>query len=144
MSALFMLAALKAYAKSGHLTTLEGWEPQFSVASNTLKRLYGDMVSCHFGKTHEALPRLVESLGRIDFMFHDAGHSRDDYVNDFMQVSEILAPGAIVLIDDIRWEDPRMYVGHARTYEGWTELVGHPRVRRAIEIDDTLGLLLLR
>jgi len=28
-----------------------------------------------------------------------------------------LAPGAVALFDDIRWEDPRMYVGQVRTYE---------------------------
>ena len=29
LSALFILAALKAYAKSGHLATVEGWDPNF-------------------------------------------------------------------------------------------------------------------
>ena len=143
MSALFILAALKAYAKSGHLTTVEGWEPQFSLGSAMLKRLHGEMVSCHFGTTGKVLPELVKSLGRIDFMFHDAGHSREDYIGDFNQVSEILSPGAVVLFDDIRWEDPTMYEGQARTYEGWKEVVSHPRVKRAVEIDDALGLLLL-
>jgi predicted O-methyltransferase YrrM len=143
MSALFILAALKAYAKSGHLATVEGSEPQFSLGSAMLKRLHGGMVSCHFGKTGNVLPELVKSLGKIDFMFHDCGHSREDYVGDFNQVSEILSPGAVVVFDDIRWEDPTIYVGQARTYEGWKEVVGHPRVKRAVEIDDTLGLLLL-
>ncbi len=143
MSALFILAALTAYAKSGHLATVEGFEPMFSLGSSMLKRRYGETVSCHFGKTGSVLPELVKSLGRIDFMFHDCGHSREDYIRDFNQVSEILAPGAVVLFDDIRWEDPRFVKGEARTYEGWEAVVAHPRVRRAVEIDDMLGLLLM-
>ena len=48
------------------------------------------------------LPRIVKSLKRVDFLFHDAGHSREDYVRDFDAVLPILAPGAVILIDDIR------------------------------------------
>ena len=72
---------------------------------------YPNQVSCHFGWTHEALPRMIESLGPIDFMFHDAGHSKEDYLRDFDTALPVLAPGAVVLIDDIRWEDPRFSFG---------------------------------
>jgi predicted O-methyltransferase YrrM len=147
MSALFILAALKHYSPSGHLNTLEGAEPQFSIASSTLKHRYGDMVSCHFGLTSALLPELVRLIGPIDFMFHDAGHSYKDYVSDFNQVSQNLVPGAIVLFDDIRWEDERWVSGPttaANTYAGWKAVVNHARVSQAIEIDGNLGLLLLR
>ena len=144
MSALFILSALKANGRGGHLTTLEGSEPQFSLASATLKDRYGDMVSCRFGMTQDALPDLARSLARIDLLFHDAGHSREEYLRDFNAVEPILAPGSVVLIDDIRWEDPRFSARPAETYQGWREIVGHPRVVRATEIDNGLGLLLLR
>jgi len=145
MSALFILAALKANGGgAAHLSTLEGLEPQFSLASGTLKDRYGDMVSCHFGMTQDALPGLARSLERIDFLFHDAGHSRDEYCRDFDAVIGILSPGSVALIDDIRWGDPRFSAEPADTYRGWREIVGHARVRRAVEIDKSLGLLLLR
>lgn len=144
MSALFLLSALKAQGGTGHLATLEGLEPQFSLAGATLKDQHGDMVSCHLGMTQEVLPELARSLGRVDFLFHDAGHSRDDYVRDFRAVIDVLSPGGVVLIDDIRWEDPRFSAGPADAYRGWREIVGHARVRRAVEIDHSLGLLLLR
>ena len=144
MSALFILAALTAYAKSGHLATVEGDEFLFSISSSLLKQRYGEAVACHFGQTESILPALVKSLGTIDFMFHDCGHSRDQYIHDFSQVSEILAPGAVVLFDDIRWEHACFpSKGGARTHEGWQAVVGHHRVRRAVEIDDDLGLLLI-
>ena len=146
MSALFILEALKTRGKDAHLTTLEGSEPQFSISSKTLKSRYGNQVSCEFGLTQEALPMIVTSLERIDFLFHDAGHSGEDYVRDFHAVLPILAPGAVVLIDDIRWDDPRFSGENPCCYEGWVEILNHPRVRRAVEITDSngsMGLLLL-
>jgi predicted O-methyltransferase YrrM len=144
MSALFILSALKSNGETGHLTTLEGLEPQFSLAAATLKDQFGDMVSCHLGMTHEVLPELVRSLGRIDFLFHDAGHSREEYVRDFNAVIGILPAGGVVLIDDIRWDNPRFLARPADIYRGWQEIVGHARVRRAVEINNSLGLLFLR
>jgi predicted O-methyltransferase YrrM len=146
ISAQFILAALRLYFKSGHLTTIEASEPQFSIASALLNGRFGDMVCCHFGMTTKLLPELVKRIGPIDFMFHDAGHSHQDYVNDFRLVTENLTPGAVVLFDDIRWEDDRWKTSSEAvdTYRGWREVVDHPRVCRALEIDGSLGLLLLR
>lgn len=143
MSALFILAALKAYAQSGFLTTVEGWEILFQLTSPMLKQQYGEMVSCQLGKTNNVLPQLVTSLGEVDFMFHDAGHSREDYVNDFAAVVDVLAPGSVVLFDDIRWDNARFGGSKTDTYEGWKAVVSHNRVRRAVEIDGMLGLLLM-
>lgn len=143
MSALFVLEALKARNADTRLTTLEGYEPLFSISSQVLAARYGKQVSCQLGSTQEALPRLVKSLGPVDFVFHDAGHSRDDYVRDFQAVLPILRQGAVILIDDIRWESPRFFQGATRCYDGWLEVVDNHRVRRAVEINDAMGLLLL-
>jgi predicted O-methyltransferase YrrM len=144
MSASFTLEALtRSHDPATRLTTLERAEPQFTLSSEFLRRRYGARVSCEFGCTQEALPRIVKSIGRLDFLFHDAGHSRDDYVRDFGAVLPVLAPGAVVLIDDIRWQDGRFFPGDPRCYEGWTQVANHPRVCRAVEIGDSMGLLLL-
>ena len=142
MSALFILEALKVKGGNGHLSTIEGAEPQFSVASGILKNRYGNQVSCHFGWAQEVLPKIVKSLEGLDFLFHDATHSKEDYVRDFEALLPVLGPGSVVLFDDIYWEDPRFFTGNPHSYEGWREVVKHPRVRRAIEIK-TMGLILL-
>lgn len=137
MSALFTLEALRSGGTEFHLTTLEAGKKQFSLSSRMLKTRYGNQVSCEFGLTQEALPRIVKSLKRLDFLFHDAGHSKEDYVRDFNTVLPILAPGAVVLIDDINWSEDRS------CYEGWMDIVNHPRICRAIELYNSMGLLLL-
>jgi hypothetical protein len=143
MSALFILEALRARGTDAHLTTLEGGELPFSLSSKILRDRYGNRVSCEFGWTQQALVKIARSVEALDFLFHDAGHSREDYVRDFHTLLPVLAPGAVVLIDDIRWEDSRFYQGNPRCYEGWIEVVNCPRVCRAVEINDTMGLLLL-
>jgi predicted O-methyltransferase YrrM len=143
MSALFILEALKARGTGAHLTTLEGGELPFSLSSKILTNRYGNRVSCEFGRTQQALVKMATYLEPLDFLFHDAGHSREDYIRDFRTLLPVLAPGAVVLIDDIRWEDSRFFKGNPRCYEGWLEVLNHHRVRQAVEINDTMGLLLL-
>jgi predicted O-methyltransferase YrrM len=143
MSGLFILASINKYSPSGSLVTVEGWEKLAAISSPILKQRYAEIVSCYIGETKKVLPEITSSLGKIDFLFHDSGHSRSDYINDFECVVNNLAPGAVVLFDDIRWESPHFSDKNADTYGGWTTVAANSRVRQAIEIDDSLGLLLL-
>jgi predicted O-methyltransferase YrrM len=138
-----MLEALAKHGEHARLTTLEGSELQHALSSALLKQHYGDKVSCVYGWTGQLLAELVTSVGQVDFMFHDAGHSRLDYTRDFNAVVPVLAPGAVVLIDDIRWSDPRFFKGDPQCYRGWRDIADHSRVGRAVEIDDSMGLLLI-
>ena len=144
MSALFILEAIRNNLGAGHLRTVEGFEALYSLSSSMLKERYGDMVSCHLGNTQDELPKLAKTAGPFDFMFHDAGHSREDYIRDFNAVKDSFSPGAVVLFDDIRWENLRISKGRPmRCYEGWMEVCADTKVRRAVEVDNNLGLLLL-
>lgn len=144
MSAAFILETLQALDRQGHLTTLEGSKSVFDLSSKILETRYGGRVTCHCGWTSDALPTVVQTLKDVDFVFHDAGHSRDDYVGDFAAILPSLKSGAVVLIDDIRWHDPTIAQEDPRCYDGWLELVNHPRVCQAVEINSEMGLLLLK
>jgi len=88
------------------------------------------------------LPKLMSTLGPIDFMYHDAGHTREDFVRDFGAVVQSLSPGSVMFIDDIRsTADPRF--GGADAYRGWLDIVAHARVRHAVEVNGAMGLALL-
>ena len=115
MSAMFMLGMQPYIGWTIHLTTVEGWEPQFTLANQRLKERYHEAITCHFGLTQNVLPKLMSTLGPIDFMYHDAGHTREDYVRDFGAVVNSLSPGSVIVIDDIRWEDTQFGGGHANT-----------------------------
>ena len=143
LSALFQSGGMRAIGVNGHLTTIEIEEHQFSLASTMLGAKYGNSVTCIHGSTQEQLANVVKTLSGLDFVFHDAGHTREDYIMDFKAFVEHLRQGSVVLFDDINWDDRRWYSAPTRTHEGWLEVVSHPRVKRAVEIDGELGLLFI-
>ncbi len=144
MSAMFLLEALETAGPEAHLTTVELTKLWYAKASALLNARYPGRVSCILGRTKDVVPDLGRTLTGIDLLFHDAGHSREDYVGDFTAALPFLAPGSVVLFDDIRWNDPQFVKTDPRCYEGWMEVTRHPRVRRAGEIGAEMGVVLLR
>jgi predicted O-methyltransferase YrrM len=139
MSALFICGELTAIGQ-GHLTTVESEEVPYRLAQSVLGARYPGLVDCVHGLTEEVVPDVVRALPSVDFMFHDAAHSADAYVGDFNRVEPALGPGSVVLFDDIRWEPPEG-VAPTRAKEGWLEVVAHPRVRCAVEVNTAMGLV---
>ena len=133
MSALFLAAALP---ERGRVVTVEASEPQLSVSGPLLAAHEPVRVQALSALTLEAVADVQAQLGAVDLLFHDAGHSHEAYVADIAAYAPLLAPGALVLMDDIRWP------GDPATYDGWLEVAQHPRVRAAVEIDEAYGLLL--
>jgi predicted O-methyltransferase YrrM len=144
MSGLFILEALSARGAETQLITVEGSERLHRMASALLESCFPGRVSCEYGWTSHVLPRLAGNVTPVDFMFHDAGHSRKDYVNDFLAALPSLAAGAVVLFDDINWNDPRFASINPQCRKGWLEVVGHERVVQAVEIGEEMGLVLLK
>jgi predicted O-methyltransferase YrrM len=140
MSAMFMLETM---GQDGRLTTVEGREVQHGIASTVLTARYPGRVVCELGLTSEILPRLCKELPPVDFLFHDAGHSRKAFIDDFHAALPLFAPGAVVLVDDIFWNDPRFAKRNPRCHQGWLKVATHPRVVQAVEISREMGLLLL-
>lgn len=95
------------------------------------------------GVATELQATVRDRLGDADFLFHDGEHSRRAYVDDFAAFEPLLASGAVVVYDDIDWPLARRSED-TDAYAGWREVVAHERVRRAVEVDRELGLLLLR
>ncbi len=94
-------------------------------------------------RIEEALAPAAARMAPVDFIFHDGGHSGDAYVRDFQAVVEALAPGGVVIFDDIRWNQPLDPRVDPRCYEGWREVAAHPRVERAVEIGNELGMVMV-
>ena len=96
------------------------------------------------GPSQDVVAEVSRSLETVDVLCHDGEHSRTAYVRDFDAYLPLMPPGSVWFLDDIRWEDERVS-DHADTYAGWLELTRHPRVRRALELDDgAFGLIQLR
>ena len=143
MSAMFLLEALETAGPDAHVTTVELHDEFHRIASALLAREFNGRVTCIKGSTQEVLPGLARTLRGVDLLFHDASHSGEAYVRDFLAVEPAMAPGSVVLFDDIRWNNPRYTSSDPKCHEGWMEVSRHPRVRRAGEINGEIGALLL-
>lgn len=141
MGSLFLSSEL---GDDGRLITIEVSEPQRTNSRRILSALEPKRVTTLHAWSSEAVGEVAEKFGTIDLLFHDGGHSREAYIADFGHYEPLLAPGALVLFDNIRWNNPIWSVEDPKTYEGWLEVTRHPRVRAAVEIEDDYGLLQLR
>jgi predicted O-methyltransferase YrrM len=135
--------ASSLHTEDALLTTVEGFEPQYSISAAYLEKAFAHRVRPVKSLMRD-LPDVLRNGPPIDFVFHDAGHTRDDYVHDFAAFEPFLSSGAFVLIDDIRWNDARNGGKSTGSYDGWREVAAHPRVEKAVEIGGLLGLLLVR
>jgi predicted O-methyltransferase YrrM len=154
MSGLFILSAQQANGVKQQLTTLEGFEPRISYSSRLLRDKYGESVEFLHGMKKDKFPGLLEAGKRFDFMFHhDAGHLGQDYVNDWKTLSPILSPGAIIVFDDIRWDKmvkasdevrDRINRSTISSHEAWLQVVADDRVQYAVEVDQCVGVMLLK
>ena len=144
MSALFLLEALETAGPDSHLTTVELSSDLHAKASALIHSQFNGRATCINGRTQDVVPDLARTMSGVDLLFHDAGHSGEAYVRDFLAAEPFMAPGSVVLFDDIRWFDPAFASTDPRCYDGWMEVTRHPRVRRAGEIDNYMGVLLLR
>ena len=144
MSGLFILEALQTGGPDAHLTTVELNPEYLRMGSALLHAHFNGRATCINGRTQDVVPDLARTLTGVDLMFHDAGHSGETYVRDFEAAQPFLAPGAVVLFDDIRWYDRSLLSSDPKCYDGWMEVTRHPRVRRAGEIDNYMGVVLLR
>jgi len=148
MSASFILRAMERHVgeardPKGWLTTVEARAQQHALASRLLASRHGERVRCELGWTRDVLPALGGKMPPVDFLFHDAGHSRRDFVHDFRAALPLLGPGAVVLFDDIDWDDPRFARSNPACHWGWMEVVRHPAVAWAVEVGPDMGLALL-
>jgi predicted O-methyltransferase YrrM len=140
MGTLFLASAVGA---GGVVTTVELGQPMARLAKESLLRHFPDRVHPLEGRSHELVDQVAAIAGDYDVFFHDAEHSHEAYVNDFAAYESLLAPGAVVIYDDIRWQGAWQVDADPDTYGGWLELTKHPRVLHAAEIDGGFGALLL-
>jgi predicted O-methyltransferase YrrM len=143
MSAVVIISMLRAMGDFESFDTIDGFEPMCSLSKETLTNQFGELVTCHKGLIQKELPKILKSKNHIDFVFHDAGHSRESYINDFNMMEPHLSSGAVIILDDLHWNNPRFSVNPPQTYEGWKEIIKHKRVKSAIEINKKMGLILI-
>jgi predicted O-methyltransferase YrrM len=144
LSGLFILGALESIREDGEFTTVEGLQACYDLALKNLSSYPERMVRCEKANVEKELEGILKKVGKLDFVFHDAGHTGETYIRDFHALLPSLNSGAVVIVDDIVWEDQLFNPGPSHCLEGWRTIVQHERVAAAAEIDGMVGILMVR
>jgi predicted O-methyltransferase YrrM len=65
--------------------------------------IYRDRFNVQVGDAKILLPKLVDTMDRIDMFFHDSDHTYHHMMFEFEQAMRKLVPGGVILADDIAW-----------------------------------------
>ena len=89
-----------------------------------------------FVGSFDALLKEVQSgLGELDMVFLDGHHAYAPTIDYFERLLPSMAPGAILIVDDIRWTQ--------EMWRAWRTLQRHPKVKQSMDYWH-LGVLRLR
>lgn len=65
--------------------------------------IYRDRFDAAVGDAKELLPKLIDRLDHVDLFFHDSDHSYAHMMFENEQAMRKLAPGGVILADDVSW-----------------------------------------
>jgi len=78
------------------------------------------------GPFSKTLPAALSELGKPDLVYIDGDHSYEGVMNNFLQISEHIHEGSVLILDDIRWSKGMK--------QAWHEIAGHPRATLAVDL----------
>jgi predicted O-methyltransferase YrrM len=120
----------------GRLVTLEGAPHVARLARATLERAgQKDRVSVIEGPFARTLETALAELAPVEFIFVDGHHDGPATRGYFDLVRRYLAPGAMVVFDDIRWS--------ASMSEAWRAIAASPDLAAAVDAGP-IGVVLMR
>ena len=64
---------------------------------------YRDRFEVWNGDAKDLLPKMVDEVDSIDFLFHDSDHTYDHMMFEFRQVKRKLTKGGLLVSDDVSW-----------------------------------------
>lgn len=102
VSAEYQGGALQRYG--GHLVTMEGAPEIAAIAQTAIDSLgLGEVIDIMVGRFGDALPSFLESADPLDFVFIDGHHDENATQEYHRLIKPHLAPGAVLVYDDIHW-----------------------------------------
>ena len=132
ISAAYQAAALRLNG-GGELHTVEGAHALAELSRTHLASL-GLSAEVHEGRFLDVLPGLLARTAPLDYVFIDGHHDGPATVGYFARIHPSLAPGALVVFDDVAWSS-----GMA---EAWRTIRADPRVRVAVGLG-TMGVCIV-
>jgi predicted O-methyltransferase YrrM len=117
---------LKNAAPDARLFTLEGCPETAGIAASVFKKANINDIKQITGNFDDALPGVINSLDRLDFVFVDGNHQKDATLNYFEWCLPKVHENTLLIFDDIYWSEGMK--------EAWNMIKSHPRVTVTIDL----------
>jgi predicted O-methyltransferase YrrM len=104
ISGSYLAAGLRVNGGDGRLITLEGNPERCAIAIAVFDRL-GLAVDARVGLFSETFVTALHDADPVDLLFIDGHHEEEPTVAYFREALPHMAPGAVVVFDDIGWSD---------------------------------------
>ncbi|MGH2925615.1 MAG: O-methyltransferase [Solirubrobacterales bacterium] len=134
ISSAYQAAGLELNGR-GELTTLEGARAWAEVAEQGLSSLgLAERCRVEVGPIDETLEPVLNRIAPIDYAYLDADHSEEATVKHFEAVLPHMAPGGVVVLDDVAfsWD----------MWQAWTRITSADRVTVRVALD-RMGVLVV-
>ena len=106
--------------KEAAVYTFEGCPNIARVAQENFRKLGLKQVQTVVGNLDETLPRLVQQVKRLDYVFFDGNHRYEPTMRYFNLCLQKHHEGSVFVIDDLYWS--------AEMKQAWEEIKKHPKV----------------
>lgn len=97
------LATAQRLAGGGRLVSIEGAPSLAALAREHLRQLGLEGAAVAEGRFAHVLPEVLPGAAPLDFVFVDGHHDGPATIRYFEQMRPFLAPGAVVVFDDVAW-----------------------------------------
>lgn len=135
-TSLGLTAAYQAMPNStSQFISLEGCPNISEVAQQNWQKLGIKNIQILTGEFNSTLPKAIETLGQLDYVFFDGNHQKAPTVQYFRQCLEEAHEGSIFIFDDNHWSKGME--------EAWEEIRRHPKVSISIDLF-FMGILFFR
>jgi predicted O-methyltransferase YrrM len=90
---------------SGKLVTLEGCPNIAEIARENFQKANITNIDIRVGNFDETLPKLLESVDRVDFVYIDGNHTEEATLRYFSWLKDKAAKNTVLIFDDIHWSE---------------------------------------
>lgn len=119
-------AYLAKAAPKARLISIEGCPETSAIAGENLGKLKITNTELLVGNFDEILPKIIEEIPLLDFVFIDGNHRKEATLNYFKWCLPRIGENSLLIFDDIYWSQGMK--------EAWEEIKAHPEVSVTLDL----------
>ncbi len=110
----------------GYLISLEGNPKSVEIARHNAEKLGMEHLQFGEGLFEDTLPRVIEQVPQLDYVFFDGNHSLEATLRYFELCLQKAHANSLFIFDDIRWSEGMNIA--------WHKIKNHPKVTVSVDL----------